>query len=550
MTNPSRRALIFGKPLRTGRFHTEKGGASVEYTIEKVPSGHLVTGTIRGRLGTVEILRTELPRRMMVNNWQSWGPTHVVESDSRGSYAPADIPPHRRHMFSPIPDLSMSRLTSDYFVATERLLNGFLASRIAHPYFAAEEGELAGYLEYFDTVQEEAIPIEPLIIIEGEPPERSLPSYSSAVARENGVSINAWNPVGWSSWYCYFTALTWADVEKNLLLARGKFPFEVFQIDDSYQLDIGDWQSKQGFPPPGVMAKAIAASTFTPGIWTAPFSASETSRLFRDHPDWFVLSGGSPALCYRGWEKDIYALDTSDAEVKNWLDGTFTRLRKGGFPYHKIDFLFAGAMTGDRKRSLTPIQAYREGLSVIRQALGRGFILGCGAPLLPSVGFVDAMRISEDTAPFWKPELSPYHGPNAYHALKNTILRQFMHRRLWLNDPDCVMLRTRNTELTPGIITMYALVSGLLDTMIFESDDLSIVTEEERQLLARLLKLRGGDTSVEGLFNDDHYCLRSVKKGLPTVSLGVNLSGTEHLIGGQRIPPASAALLNPAEAAI
>jgi len=49
---------------------------------------------------------------------------------------------------------------------------------------------------------------------------------------------------------------------------------------------------------------------------------------------------------------------------------------------------------------VTPIQAYREGLNVIRKAVGKSFILGCGAPLLPSAGLVDGMRIGEDTAPY------------------------------------------------------------------------------------------------------------------------------------------------------
>ncbi len=536
-------ALIFGRPLEAGSFRTTEGGATIECRIEEVSSGHLVTGTIRGRLRTVEMLRARLPRRMLVNNWQSWGPMHVAGQGAPRSYAPADIQAHRTHMFTPVPDVALKHLVSDYFAAAEDGLLGFLASRIAHPYFAIEDGEIAGCLEYFDTRHDDALPLEPLLILKGLPVEDSLRRYASAAARENSVTINPWNPVGWCSWYHYFNHLTWADVEKNLLLARGRSPFEVFQIDDSYQQDIGDWRSKPDFPPPGVMARAIADAGFMPGLWSAPFSGSETSRLFLDHPDWFVSSDGAPVPCYGGWNKRVYALDTSDLEVKDFLHRTFSELTKAGFTYHKIDFLFAGAMPGERKRSVTPIQAYREGLKAIRGAVGKGFILGCGAPLLASAGLVDAMRISEDTAPSWMPDLSPYHGANAYHALKNTIMRQFMHRRLWLNDPDCVMLRTTKTDLTPAIVRMYALACGVLDTMILESDDLALVTEDERRLLASAIALRGGDARAEGLFNDDHYLLCSEKRGSPPVRLAVNLSGAERTVAGERIAAGSAVLL-------
>jgi hypothetical protein len=52
----------------------------------------------------------------------------------------------------------------------------------------------------------------------------------------------------------------------------------------------------------------------------------------------------------------------------------------------------------------TPLTAYRRGLEIIRAATGpEGDLLGCGAPILPSVGLVDAMRVSPDTAPAYEP---------------------------------------------------------------------------------------------------------------------------------------------------
>ena len=42
--------------------------------------------------------------------------------------------------------------------------------------------------------------------------------------------------------------------------------------------------------------------------------------------------------------------------------------------------------------------AYRAGLALVRDAVGPDvYLVGCGAPILPSVGLVDAMRVSPDT---------------------------------------------------------------------------------------------------------------------------------------------------------
>ena len=432
---------------------------------------------------------------------------------------------------------------SDYFVAWEENLIGFLASNIAHPFFVIEGSNLVGCLEYFDAFFDDSIPIEPMIVLKGAPLERLLEVYADLVRSENKLKVRKWNPVGWSR-YQYFTRLRWEDVEKNLKVAQKSFPFEVFQIDDGYEQDIGDWmETKQGFPSLDEIAKAIKAHNFVPGIWTAPFSVSETSKLFMAHPDWAVADNNSPKECYKNWGKKIYALDTTHPEVKKWLFDTFSSLKKMGFKFFKIDFLFSAAMPGKRTKNVTPVQAYKQGLDVVREAVGNSFILGCGAPLLPSVGFVDGMRVAEDTAPFWNSRLSPFHGPNAYHAIKNAIMRQFMHRKLWLNDADCLLLRSKDTELAQNERELYALVSGALDNMIIESDDLSLVDAGGRKLLDEAISLRGGRVNVYGLFEDGVYLIESKRRKAGNFKLAVNVSDEKRCLKGQEIPARTAVFL-------
>jgi alpha-galactosidase len=535
---------LLGKPVAPGRFRHVSGGLEFSGTVEALDSGWLVRGSGRGRGGRVPVLEFPAEDACLVNNWQSWGPVDWMAPGSRFAKMEAVVGNRREHLFSPVPDVFVSLLVSDYFCATRSFLAGWLASRLAHPYFVVGDRSVTGLLDFFEAPLDDPAPLEPLLLLQGGPDEGLLERYADLAGRENSVALADWNPVGWCSWYHYFTAVTWPDIEKNLDLARGRFPFEVFQVDDGYERDIGDWMDRRPpWPEPVEMARAISARGFTPGIWTAPFSFSESSRLFREHPDWAVAEGGRPKPCYRGWGKTIYALDTTHPDVQAWLKDLFRTLQAAGFHYFKIDFLFSAAMPGERRERVSPVSAYRRGLEIVREAVGRDFVLACGAPLLPSAGLVDGMRVGEDTAPFWKSDLAPLEGVNAYHALRNSLLRQFMHNRLWRNDPDCVLLRSREVELTENERRLYAAVCGALDNMVIDSDDLSLVDKAGLDLLLEALNLRGGRASVHPGPARDTFVIRSLDGPAGEFHLLANLSDRPEKILGSAVPARSAVLV-------
>jgi alpha-galactosidase len=81
-------------------------------------------------------------------------------------------------------------------------------------------------------------------------------------------------------------------------------------------------------------------------------------------------------------------------------------------------------------------------VSLIREAIGaESYLLGCGAPILPSVGLVDAMRVSADVAPKYDPADGDGSQPSQYGATLSTIGRAWQHGRFWVNDPDCIVAR-------------------------------------------------------------------------------------------------------------
>jgi alpha-galactosidase len=114
-----------------------------------------------------------------------------------------------------------------------------------------------------------------------------------------------------------------------------------------------------------------------------------------------------------------------------------------GIEFYKIDFVYAGALTGRRADpAVDGVPAYRRGLGMIRDAIGvDAYLLACGAPILPSVGLVDAMRVSPDTAPHYEPDGGDMSQPSQRAAALTGRGRAWQHGRFWVNDPDCLLAR-------------------------------------------------------------------------------------------------------------
>ncbi|WP_215455670.1 glycoside hydrolase family 36 protein [Streptomyces sp. ATCC 21386] len=252
-------------------------------------------------------------------------------------------------------------------------------------------------------------------------------------------------PTVWCSWYEYFTSVTEDDIHENLrAMDTLDLPIDVVQIDDGYQKALGDWLTLSGrFRSRAGIAEAIRARGRRAGIWTAPFLVDPACTLAAEHPEWLVRDdNGGFAHAGRNWGHDLYALDTTHPEAAAYLTEVFTTLRAEGYDYFKVDFLYAGALDGVRHADVDALTAYRSGIELIRAAIGPdAYLLGCGAPILPSLGLFDAMRVSPDTAPHRRPEADDYSQPGQDPAEFTGAGRQWQHGRLWVNDPDCLMAR-------------------------------------------------------------------------------------------------------------
>jgi alpha-galactosidase len=277
--------------------------------------------------------------------------------------------------------------------------------------------------------------------------------------------------------------------------------FDVVQVDDGHQASIGEWRTPSaGW---GVGAGAVAAQVrergMRAGIWTAPFLVSARGAVARSHPDWLVRDGRGRALgamhhpgMWGGW---ALALDTTHPAVLDHLAGVFGGLVDDGFDYFKCDFLYAAALAGRRHDpTATRAEALRRGLEAIRTAIGDRFLLACGCPLGPAAGVVDAMRVSTDVGPRWARrerggrDLAGFRETESgvRNAVRASVLRAPLHGRLWLNDPDCLLLRRCDTTLTAAQRALLADVVAATGGFTVVSDDLAGYGAEEWATVERV----------------------------------------------------------------
>ncbi len=343
--------------------------------------------------------------------------------------------------------------------------------------------------------------LEAVRVALGDEPNRLLESFGELWGRTAGARTTSPFQVGWCSWYHFFHDVTEDDLLRNLealAKSRDEIPVEVVQLDDGYQRAIGDWTETNDKFPRGLapIAKEIRAAGFTAGLWTAPLCVVAESRVYETHPEWLLREGDRffRGLAHDKWSESfwVHALDATREPVIAHLEATFRALTEMGFSYHKIDFLHAGAMLAEAHDSrVTRAERLKRALQAIRRGIGEdSFLLGCGSPLGPAVGVVDAMRIGPDVAPHWDTAPDPIPGlepvvPSTRTAIQSIVHRAWMHRRLWVNDPDCLMARREQTQLSPDEARCLADAIALTGGMVLVSDDVPLLDEASRTLIRR-----------------------------------------------------------------
>ncbi|HOX39449.1 MAG TPA: alpha-galactosidase [Candidatus Brocadiia bacterium] len=409
-----------------------------------------------------------------------------------------------------------------------------------------------------------------------------LEALADAIAKANNITLPP-APSGYCTWY-HAGCL---DEIRMALLAEfcdanlKKFGFDFLQIDDQWQLSGRDYTTHHptGAYRSGMKSTAdkIASGGFRAGIWFIPFGWDPNCPALKEHHDWFVKRpDGSIYEVY--WAGSC--LDMTNPQAREFLRCVISRMTKEwGYKYIKIDGLWSGMATkilypepnyrddelGQavlHDPSKTQIEAYRDGLRLVREAAGDDvFILGCNIAqnmrtLGASFGLVDGMRVGRDIGADWGAILN-------CAGISSHLY--FLNGRVWRNDPDCLMLRKPLTLDQARAWGSWIAISGQMNVVSewlpgLPADKLDVVkrTMPNHQRCARPVDLftskipqiwhlppaSGSARHVVGLFNWDER--KETRIELKTADLG-HPSGDDRYVGfdfweNKFVPPFSKSL--------
>jgi hypothetical protein len=368
----------------------------------------------------------------------------------------------------------------------------------------------------------------------------------------------------------------------------------VMQIDDRWQPGLAvtgpkkifDMHDPLGPYPSGMKAMAdyIKSQGMVPGIWFMPFAGTWLDPYFADKQDIFYKVGaGDPTITKKEIEKQGYktdrpiselpystswagtSIDCSNPAAQEYLRQMVHRLgHEWGYGYFKMDGFHTGSGTTQKyvdnqyrdddlgkttryNPLMTPIEAYRKGMSIIRETAGEDvFFLGCCQvqnlrSFGTTFGYLDAMRVGPDNGAKWKGhDRGPRYGGRYY----------FLDKRVWYCDPDPFYVRPSLTYDQAITLASYVALSGQLAA---SSNDYYKLPPERLDIIRRVMpthKVKSSrpidflqrDLTHEWLLVDDssgvkrtvvgHFNWSADKPVSLTTSLGqLGLEPTRHYVG-------------------
>jgi hypothetical protein len=290
-----------------------------------------------------------------------------------------------------------------------------------------------------------------LLFFEANNETKMLNTYADIVADEFHLAPPKKSKTVYCTWYFFCKSFMPQHLIDNLAVIKERtIPLDAFVIDNGWMDSYGTWEPNSLWPDGMAWAAAkIKAAGIEPGIWTAPFIFQVSSQLATEHPEFICLEKDrkTPAL-FSTNDGDCYILDPSTKESEAYITNLFKKLADWGFTYHKLDWLRALVNNENisfRDPTLNRARAYRKIMSLIRKALGNdAYIIGCGGVFdAINFGVVDAYRSTQDVRSRWN-EPDGERDAGTLPKIKQNVMRNY-NNRFWHTDPDCTMIRIRET---------------------------------------------------------------------------------------------------------
>ncbi len=320
--------------------------------------------------------------------------------------------------------------------------------------------------------------------------DEAFDKYFELYPRKNTGRVK--HLAGYTSWYNYYQNINEEIILRDLQgLSRAGKNANIFQIDDGYETKVGDWDMDTVKFPNGLapIVDRIHEQGLMAGLWYAPFAAQFGANVIKNHPDWLIRNKhGRAVISGIAWG-GFYALDFEKEEVREYIKAFFDKVfNEWHFDMVKLDFLYAAAI--EPRNGKTRGQLMCEAMDFLRECCGDKIILGCGVPLAPAFGVVDACRISCDVENTFKEKfyvkVTNQEIISAKMAMVNSIYRRHLNGRIWANDPDVFFLRDdgmKKAGYTLQQKKLLAKVNHIFGDVLFVSDNVGAYDDVKMQIL-------------------------------------------------------------------
>ena len=346
----------------------------------------------------------------------------------------------------------------------------------------------------------EAYTMERFIVAEGIPNGENalLAAYAEAVESLNHCIPTGDLPIGWCSWSCYY-----GDVNEERIRRAAdmqvKYASEgrpnLIQIDDGWQRSgsfCGEWVTDEEKFPEGMAATSayVRERGMAFGLWLAPLLLDDQSEYYES-----LKHLSMPDITLG---EHFHPFNLGDPAYHDHLRRTFRRMvDEFGARYFKLDFLAAAVrfFNGRGRFVRFPdgycIELQRKALEIIRETVGDDvFLLSCGAQTLIGAGIFNGARMSCDI--IWgKNKSFPTYWQIMQNCLHTVGWRYFYHRKVYVNDPDGLVLRDWDRgdgfNCTWSEAQLWTVAIAMSGGSVLSNDELERLSEPRRALYSSCL---------------------------------------------------------------
>ena len=349
----------------------------------------------------------------------------------------------------------------------------------------------------------EAWDMEELVIFSGNKSPKLYDELAKAINQNHPpmkYHIPGKIPTGWCSYYCVGIFEPEALYQNAEAMAKRIPELEMIQIDAGLNKKDGDWDRWRFDDDLAAACKKVRDKGVIAGGYYSPFIVDNDSETAKNHPDWLVKDESGQPTNRCSYKKSWFILDGSHPEARQHLKKLIRYMYdECGLRYYKLDFLSYGALPAGKRydETKTSIEAYRMGIKAMLEEVGDdSFVLACNAPFWPTLGLAHGNRSTNDIFRAWKQVRG--------NALEQ-FYRNWQHQKLWVNDPDVVVLEkldiTRrgtggSPNLRPSTLTdaefefhkAFAIACG---GMILSGDLLHEISDKNIEILKKMIGAMG-----------------------------------------------------------